>query len=78
MDEIKLSTQLVNAILGYLGSRPFAEVAGLIQGVQQEAAKQGALPVAAVAGEARDRTADAIRIGGHRGDGRPGPARCHA
>jgi hypothetical protein len=47
MDEIKLSTQLVNAILQYLGSKPFAEVAGLIQGVQQEAAKQGAQPVAA-------------------------------
>lgn len=46
MDEIKLSTQLVNAILQYLGSKPFAEVAGLIQGVQQEAAKQGAQPVA--------------------------------
>ena len=47
MDEIKLSTNLVNAILQYLGSKPFAEVAGLIQGVQQEAAKQGAQPVAA-------------------------------
>lgn len=47
MDEIKLSTNLINAILQYLGSRPFAEVAGLIQGVQQEAAKQGAQPVAA-------------------------------
>ena len=45
MDEIKLSTNLVNAILNYLGSRPFAEVAGLIHGVQQEAAKQGAQPV---------------------------------
>jgi hypothetical protein len=47
MDEIKLSTNLVNAILQYLGNRPFAEVAGLIQAVQQEAAKQGAQPVAA-------------------------------
>ena len=46
MDEIKLSTNLVNAILQYLGNRPFAEVAGLIQAVQQEAAKQGAQPVA--------------------------------
>lgn len=45
MDEIKLSTQLVNGILQYLGTRPFVEVAGLIQSVQQEAAKQGAQPV---------------------------------
>lgn len=47
MDEIKLSTNLVNAVLQYLGTRPFVEVAGLIQGIQQEAAKQGAQPVAA-------------------------------
>jgi hypothetical protein len=47
MDEIKLSTNLINGILQYLGSRPFAEVAGLIQAVQQEAAEQGAQPVAA-------------------------------
>lgn len=46
MDEIKLSTNLVNGILQYLGSKPFTEVAGLIQGIQQEAAKQGAQPVA--------------------------------
>jgi hypothetical protein len=47
MDEIKLSTNLINGILQYLGSKPFAEVAGLIQAIQQEAAKQGAQPVAA-------------------------------
>lgn len=47
MDEIKLSTNLVNGILQYLGSKPFAEVAGLIQGIQQEASKQGAQPVVA-------------------------------
>ena len=47
MDEIKLSTNLINGILQYLGTRPVAEVAGLIQAVQQEAAKQGAQPVAA-------------------------------
>lgn len=47
MDEIKLSTNLVNGILQYLGTRPFVEVAGLIQAVQQEAAQQGAQPVAA-------------------------------
>jgi hypothetical protein len=31
MDKIKLSTNLVNGILQYLGTRPFTEVAGLIQ-----------------------------------------------
>ena len=40
MDSIKLSTQLVNAILQYLGSRPFVEVANLINGIQQEAEGQ--------------------------------------
>jgi hypothetical protein len=47
MDEIKLKTELVNAILGYLGSRPYIEVAGLIQGIQQQATEQGAQPVQA-------------------------------
>ena len=49
MDEIKLSTNLVNGILQYLGTKPFAEVVQLIQAVQQEAAKQGAQPVEAPA-----------------------------
>jgi hypothetical protein len=47
MNELKLPVELVNAIMQYLGSRPFVEVAGLIQAVQQEAAKQGAQPEAA-------------------------------
>lgn len=47
MDEIKLTTKLVNAILQYMGTRPFVEVANLITAVQQEAAAQGAQPVAA-------------------------------
>lgn len=47
MDELKLSTQLINGILQYLGTRPFIEVAGLIQAIQDEAAKQGAKPVPA-------------------------------
>lgn len=57
MDEIKLSTNLVNAVLQYLGSRPFVEVAGLIQGIQQQAAEQGAQPVAAPA-EAENKPAE--------------------
>ena len=44
MDEIKLTTQLVNAIMQYLGGRPFVEVAALIQAIQKEAAEQGATP----------------------------------
>lgn len=47
MDEIKLSTQLVNAILQYIGNRPYVEVAGLIEGIRKEADAQGAKPVAA-------------------------------
>jgi hypothetical protein len=47
MDEIKLTTKLVNSILQYLGTRPFVEVANLITAVQQEAAAQGAQPVPA-------------------------------
>lgn len=42
MNEIKLSTQLLNAVLQYLGNRPFVEVAGLIQAIQKEAEQQGA------------------------------------
>jgi hypothetical protein len=40
VQEIKLSVNLVNGILNYLGSRPYAEVANLIAAVQQEAEKQ--------------------------------------
>jgi len=37
MDGIKLSTDLVNAILQYLGNQKFVEVAGLVQAIQQQA-----------------------------------------
>ena len=37
MEKISLSVNLVNGILQYLGTRPYAEVANLISGVQQEA-----------------------------------------
>jgi len=36
----KLSTDLVNAVLQYLGTRPFQEVAQLINGTQSEAGPQ--------------------------------------
>jgi len=40
MQKIALSTELVNAILQYLGNQPYAQVAQLIQGIQQEAQAQ--------------------------------------
>lgn len=39
--KIELTLPLVNAILQYLGSRPFVEVAGLINEIQKQAAAQG-------------------------------------
>jgi hypothetical protein len=44
MDKITLTTELLNAIMQYLGSKPFAEVAGLITEVQKQASEQGAEP----------------------------------
>lgn len=46
MNEVKLSTQLVNAILQYLGSRPYTEVFPLIEAIQKEAKEQQAQPPA--------------------------------
>jgi len=40
MEKITLSTQLVNAVLGYLGARPYQEVFQLIEGLQNEAKNQ--------------------------------------
>jgi hypothetical protein len=40
MDQITLSTQLVNSILQYLCNRPWAEVDALIKGIQKEAEKK--------------------------------------
>jgi hypothetical protein len=40
MENITLSTQLVNAILQYLGTRPFGEVFQMIEAVQKEAKEQ--------------------------------------
>ena len=45
MDKITLSTQLVNAVLGYLGARPYQEVFQLIEGLQNEAKSQVQAPV---------------------------------
>jgi len=48
MNEIKLSTNLVNAILQYLGSRPYTEVFQVIQALQEQVSPQVAVPQEAV------------------------------
>jgi len=40
MEKITLSTNLVNAILQYLGSRPYADVFQLVEAIQKEAKEQ--------------------------------------
>ncbi len=40
MGKIALSTNLVNAILQYLGSRPYAEVFQVVEALQAEAKSQ--------------------------------------
>ncbi len=42
MEKLTLSTELVNAILQYLGNQPFVQVTQLINGIQQEAQAQAA------------------------------------
>jgi len=46
MEKLTLSTQLVNALLQYLGQRPFVEVSNLINGIQEEAKGQFPVPEA--------------------------------
>jgi hypothetical protein len=40
MNEIKLSSNLVNALLQYLGTRPYTEVFQVIEAIQKEAKQQ--------------------------------------
>jgi hypothetical protein len=40
MDKAHLSISLLNAILQYLGQRPYVEVMGLIKAIEQEAQEQ--------------------------------------
>ena len=40
MQKIAFSTELVNAILQYLGNQPYVQVQQLISGIQQEAQGQ--------------------------------------
>jgi hypothetical protein len=40
MESAKISVQLLNAILQYLGNRPWVEVDALIKGIQKEVDEQ--------------------------------------
>lgn len=40
MEKVTLSTDLVNGILQYLGTRPYMDVAQLIAAIQKEAQEQ--------------------------------------
>lgn len=40
MNEVKLSLNLVNQLLAYLGSRPYQEVFNLVNSIQEEAKNQ--------------------------------------
>lgn len=42
METLKISTQLLNSIIGYLGTRPYQEVHQMIDALQKEAASQPA------------------------------------
>jgi hypothetical protein len=46
--KITVSTQLLNAVLGYLGNKPYQEVFQLIEAIQKEA-KEATAPVAEAA-----------------------------
>jgi hypothetical protein len=40
MEKITLSTNLVNAVLQFLGTRPYADVFQLVEAIQKEAKEQ--------------------------------------
>ena len=40
MDKLLISTQILNQVLGYLGTRPYQEVYQLIDALQNEAKNQ--------------------------------------
>ena len=40
MDKITISAQLINAILAYIGSKPYQEVFQLVSAIQEEAKNQ--------------------------------------
>jgi len=57
---IQLSVELVNAILGYLGNRPYGEVFTLIGGIQSEATGQLPPPTTTTQDAAAPQPADAV------------------
>ena len=42
MEKLQISSQLLNAIIGYLGTRPYQEVFQLVEALQKEAKEQTA------------------------------------
>jgi hypothetical protein len=40
MEKISITTQLLNQVLGYLGTRPYQEVFHLVTAIQEEAKNQ--------------------------------------
>jgi hypothetical protein len=44
MNDIKLSTNLLNSVLQYLGAKPYQEVFQLINAIQKEAQEQATAP----------------------------------
>jgi hypothetical protein len=49
MDKAHLSINLLNAILQYLGQRPYVEVVGLIKAIEKEASEQATSQAAQLA-----------------------------
>ena len=45
MEKLQISTQLLNQIMGYLGTRPYQEVFQVIDAIQSEAKNQPEAPV---------------------------------
>ena len=44
MEKLQISAQLLNSVIGYLGTRPYQEVFQLIQELQKEAQAQQPTP----------------------------------
>lgn len=44
MESLQISTQLLNQIIGYLGTRPYQEVHQIISALQEEAKNQPPSP----------------------------------
>jgi hypothetical protein len=44
MQEVKLSVQTLNMVMGYLGTKPYQEVFQIIEAVQKEVAAQQTAP----------------------------------